>query len=216
MKGIYFICIGLFVSLTVSSQNREWQPKTREVIVNQGDSVMRFDILIKPESVKIDNNLIYYWHNKGQICFNQGDYAGELLNGEYLVFTRDKKLITKGEIEKGLRIGIWKNWYKDGTLKSVQNYSKGSLDGESTFYNEQGELITSFQYRQGEKVVEEKKGFNLFKSQNTADSTAIENVEEVKIETENEDKVTDSSEQNNSQVENVSEGRPRKPRTRNQ
>lgn len=156
-------------------QSVEWQPKTREVIVRQGDSSIHISLLIKEEPIKINNSLTYYWYNKGQINYNQGDFAGVLLHGEYLVFNKDKKLVTKGKVEKGLKVGTWKSWHDNGKLKSIENYSKGLLDGECSFFYWNGELIRQVYFKNGVQANEEKKGFSFFMPDNGNDSTNVEN-----------------------------------------
>jgi antitoxin component YwqK of YwqJK toxin-antitoxin module len=216
MKVIYSICLCFLVSLASWGQNREWQPKTRAIVANSGDSVVHFKILVETESVKLDNNLIYYWHNKGQICSNQGGYAGELLHGEYLVFNLDKKLITKGNLKEGLRIGVWKSWYENGNLKSVHEYSNGTLNGKSEFYSPQGKLNASYQYKKGEVVTDDNKGLSIFKSKETVDSTLIDNQEEKRTNDKSQEEVVVQSKKESPDKESRIEGRQRTARKRGQ
>lgn len=217
MKSISSICLCILLSMASYSQSIEWQPKTRAVVSSSGDSVVHFNILIKTETVKIDNNCVYYWHNKGQICSNQGGYAGELLHGEYLVFNQNKKLITKGNLKEGKKVGVWKSWYENGNLKLIQTFTNGLLDGNSEYYDRQGNLITSHQYKKGDLITEEEnKGFSLFKSQNTSDSTSVNNQHEIKASDNKQDREVVQPEKESSDSKKDVEGRKRTTRNRSQ
>ena len=56
--------------------------------------------------------------------------------------------------EKGVKTGVWKNFYSDGSLKEEEVYKNGILDGSSKSYSEKGNLINEKSYRDG-KLIEE-------------------------------------------------------------
>jgi len=109
--------------------------------------------------------------------FNQSTpYTGENL----CVYVKNGQLASKGEIKEGKRLGLWSHWlegsseiwrkeqYEDGSLvqethftyfdngqqKSSVSYKDGQLDGEMTFWNENGGIWKKEQYVDGSLVHE--------------------------------------------------------------
>jgi len=157
--------------LNINAQQYDWQPLTREVVISQGDSTIRAKILIKQENVNANENYMYYWHNKGRVNNNAGGYAGELLHGEYLVFDSQKRLITQGMFEDGLKEGIWKHWHPNGQLEWMQTYHKGLFDGEQKIFDVSGNLIAETNYKNGRLVAKEDKSFKITKWGNAKSET---------------------------------------------
>jgi len=46
--------------------------------------------------------------------------------------------------------GNWREFYKDGSLKVERNYKNGKLNGYVKLYNEEGKLVESIKYKEGE------------------------------------------------------------------
>ena len=59
--------------------------------------------------------------------------------GEYSVFYHNKKQKEKGKFENGKRIGKWKAYYENGSLKYEETYKKGELEN-GKFYTEDGKV----------------------------------------------------------------------------
>lgn len=163
----YFaLSIFVFINLFARAQKIELIPITREVIISTQDSTIRANVLIKEEKLVVNDRKNYHWHNKGQININKGGYSGELLHGEYLVFDKQKRMITQGTFEYGLLDGKWKYWYQNGNLKSVQTYQNGILHGEQMIYDNEGTLVTYNNFKDGKLVIEEEKIFGKEKKEN--------------------------------------------------
>ena len=155
--------------VVLQAQESSWEPFTREVNINAGDSLMIARILINHEKIKTDNNLTYFWYHGGKINANAGDFAGELLHGVYLTYDNRKNLITKGNYYYGLKDGTWKYWFPDGKLKRVINWHKGLLDGTSKIYNKEGVLVRTMEYKNGQL-----KGFPVFNKNDKEEEKAPE------------------------------------------
>jgi hypothetical protein len=133
--------ISYSLSGTLNAQTADWEPTTREIAVDYTDSLVRAHVLIRNISTEASGNLMYYWFNKSTICNNMGGFAGALLHGEYQVFDRNNRMITQGYFENGLKQGVWKFWYPDGTIKMQMKYRNGLPDREVKNYNSDGSLI---------------------------------------------------------------------------
>lgn len=70
-------------------------------------------------------------------------------NGEWMVRVGDN--IEKGRYNVGLKEGIWKEYYKNGVLKSQGNYVQGNPDGKFEIYYDNGKLKEEQYYVNGFK-----------------------------------------------------------------
>ncbi len=153
----FTLCNNLF------SQGPEWQPMIREIVVKYEDSTLRAHILIHKENIKTSDRLMYYWYNQEKINQNMGGYSGDLLQGEYLVFDKEKNLITQGNFERGLKHGTWKHWDASGVLMKSLDYHYGLVDGKVKIYNNEGKLVETKDYKTGEEQVRETGKMKIWK-----------------------------------------------------
>ena len=93
-----------------------------------------------------------------------GGYAGELLHGEYLVYDKEKNLITKGGFAYGLKQGIWKYWNSQGILRYTVEYKDGLLDGEYIRYKQDGEVDFIHKYQDGKRQSDHEGLMRIWKS----------------------------------------------------
>lgn len=163
MKLILSISI-LLTTLIAHGQYADWQAFTREVVISHEDSTTRANILIRPQTFKLDESLHYAWYNKGKINSNMGGYAGDLLQGDFLVFDKEKKLITQGMYVLGLKDGVWKYWYPNGNLRKVETWSQGRKHGIQKLFDIDGTLASQVDFKAGELVIEEEKKMKISKS----------------------------------------------------
>lgn len=91
------------------------------------DSVqeIRADILPFKKDPKIKNDRYYYWYMNNIIHSTQGGFNGQLLNGHYISFYKDKNLKEEGSFDRGLKNGQWKTWNAKGDLTAVTNWNEG-------------------------------------------------------------------------------------------
>lgn len=52
----------------------------------------------------------------------------------------------KGSFNQGLKTGVWKRWFEDGKLESIQDWKDGEKEGMLTVYNEEGKIIREYNY----------------------------------------------------------------------
>lgn len=143
MNNRYLILL-LFVVVGINnlwSQEIEWQPLTREIVINTGDTMVRARIVINSEKIKPSQELIYYWFNNGLINRNMGGYSGKLLHGSYQVFDKWQTMVVQGDFNMGLRDGEWKYWYTNGNLKRIESWKKGKKSNKVILFDEQGKLL---------------------------------------------------------------------------
>lgn len=137
----FFTCIGYSFG-----QDMPKEVRTREIIITYNDSIVRFNILLKASNVKAKTDLLYYWFSDEILHVNRGGYAGNLLQGKYLVFDRKMRLRTEGFYEQGLKTGIWKSWRESGELSSVIKWEDGQKNGKAQFFDNAGRLLKNCTY----------------------------------------------------------------------
>jgi hypothetical protein len=139
MRYLVFIIVVL-VSMNVFAQIPS-KLKHSEIIVNSKDSTIKANILLNKKKIHLHNNCIYYWYNSDKIESNVGGYYGKLLDGSYVVFDKQRNLVTQGVFDKGLKNRQWKTWYPDGNLKSIEKFKKGKKNGKAKYFSPDGKII---------------------------------------------------------------------------
>lgn len=187
MKRLYLTLLCIIFATIIFAQDYDSKYNTRTVIISTPDSVIKAKILNTKKDFKIDDELMYYWFSDDKMGSNRGGVNGNALHGTYTVYDSENRLMTRGEFRNGLKIGKWKRWYKNGELKSVENYSEGLKDDIQSYYNVNGEIVKEVDYKKGVKVDPKNDSFlkNLFKNKQqeeaVGDSTDSHNKEERKF-----------------------------------
>ncbi len=145
---ILMLTFCLFIQ--VSGQVKQ-EYETRQVIITYEDSIVHTGIITKQVSLKINPDLWYYWYFPDQINLNKGGYHGNLLHGPYIVFDNKKKMISAGNYDKGLKSGIWKTWYPNGNMKSLIIWNCGLLESKDIYFNPDGSIYQSIEYKHGKR-----------------------------------------------------------------
>jgi hypothetical protein len=139
--------IFITLSSSVYSQQKLEVAALNRVTLNRGDTTYQF-YAVKPLSrIKFDQNKNYSWFVKDTILITQSGYDGKLLHGEFKVFHPNKNIIEEGVYKNGLKEGLWRLWYANGTLKQTVHWSKGIVDGKFEEFDQGGKKIRSGFYR---------------------------------------------------------------------
>ncbi len=133
------------------SQNRlhEYQ-HIKHVSLDKGDSTIVFSVLIHGPELNFDVNKKYYWLQNSNIQVTEGDYAGNLLHGDYLVFGNNNILLTKGEFYSGVKHQLWKQWDVNGNISSIKVYKRGLPHGRWLDYHPKEHIIKQINYKNGQ------------------------------------------------------------------
>lgn len=76
-------------------------------------------------------------------------------NGTYKRFDKEGFLIFEGELENGLKTGVWTTWYDDVQVQEQRSYSNDVANGKWTYYYIDGSVKREEVYKNG-KLIEEK------------------------------------------------------------
>ena len=124
---------------------------------HSSDEVYDYDyhIYMKDKSIKYEDTLTYFWFKSQKIHSSQGNAGGKVLHGDYLAYYKNGQLAMRGQFEKGLKEGEWKEWREDGSIKRICTYSNGSLHGDFCEFDETGNTVHDGVYKKG---IEKEKG----------------------------------------------------------
>lgn len=116
-----------------------------------------------------ENKSLYYQHGKlfQEVNYVQGERSGLTRQFESdgrivkLMNYRRNVMISTETInqfdKKGLKTGVWKDFYPSGELQLVRSYLSDKLDGIYKEYNVQGQVIRTLRYSNGELVISDDK-----------------------------------------------------------
>ena len=66
---------------------------------------------------------------------------GRPKNGIFKEYFKDGTLSNLGQFSRGKKTGEWKYYLRNGLLKAVGKFSHGKMTGEWTWYRENGEVM---------------------------------------------------------------------------
>lgn len=142
MKKIF---IAVFISILLVSFT---DPYT---IKRVSDKDYRYEFYTTEKTNTIKNTKNYYWFKGGLIHSSQGGEAGQLLHDNFKKFYHSNQLAEQGRFKKGLKVGLWKTWFQNGTLETTQEFSNGFLSGNFQKFDAKGNLIEKGKFQQGKK-----------------------------------------------------------------
>jgi hypothetical protein len=115
------------------------------------DANFRYEFYTIEKIIKPNPNKIYYWFKGGAIHNAQAGVGGSLLNDSFVKMHLSNQLAEQGQFNKGLKIGLWKTWYINGKLQTIENWDKGFRTGNYIRYDENGILLEKGNYRWNKK-----------------------------------------------------------------
>ncbi|MCF8244941.1 MAG: hypothetical protein K9J37_11130 [Saprospiraceae bacterium] len=79
-------------------------------------------------------------------------YTNNVLNGRFAKLKNIRKT-EEGTFVEGILEGNFKKYYEGrDVVQQELNYKHNKLDGENIFYNDKGEVIMKYEYKDGEKI----------------------------------------------------------------
>ena len=122
--------IGLILTLAITSFVHQKQDlETREIILNNADTLHKIRILIKNPVFSPNQKKVYAWYQKQTLLETRGSWSGKLLHGRYEAFYPNNNLLSQGKYQNGYRIGIWQKWYPDGEIQEKVQWEDGLKHG---------------------------------------------------------------------------------------
>jgi hypothetical protein len=80
------------------------------------------------------------------------DNDGRLKNGVYKEYFKDGTLSCAGKYSHGEKAGQWKYYLRNGVLRAIGRYSGGKMTGEWKWYRENGKLMQTGSFEDEKKV----------------------------------------------------------------
>ncbi|MBL4707490.1 MAG: hypothetical protein JKY48_03510 [Flavobacteriales bacterium] len=149
-KAVSILTMLLFASgLLVGQENYEVSTR-KDIKIVKNDSIILAEVSRITTEIELDNFKRYYWYYKGKIQSNLGGFHGNLLDGKFELFKKEK-LILKGSFANGLKTGEWKAWTEEGGYEQTYQWKEGRLDGEAISYLPSGAKKEVFNFKEGQK-----------------------------------------------------------------
>ncbi|WNM19467.1 toxin-antitoxin system YwqK family antitoxin [Flavobacterium capsici] len=139
--------IFLFFSLYCNLQFITETPLRKKIV----DKDFKYEFYVTKKIPEIRANRTYYWFKGGAIHTSEYGISGEVLNDDFEKFYLNNQIAEKGKFNKGLKVGVWKNWHPNGKLSTYQYYDEGIKNGAFYKYNENGILVEKGKYRRDKK-----------------------------------------------------------------
>lgn len=124
------------------------EPRLKKKI---SDKEFRYEFFVTDKAPEVKEGRTYFWFKAGSIHQSEYGISGELLDDVFEKFYLSNQLAEQGEFRKGLRVGVWKTWHSNGTMKSYEYWDNGLKRGMSFLYDEQGHLILKGRYKSDKK-----------------------------------------------------------------
>jgi antitoxin component YwqK of YwqJK toxin-antitoxin module len=142
VKNLLIVCLVMCFVFNLTAQDLK-DPLTgmiNRVYVQYGDSLAEAYYYRGDKTIKPKDDNIYYWYGVQDFKHTRGGFDGKILHGEFVMFYRNKDLLSKGNFKYGLKQGEWKTWYIGGERKSKEKWHNGKLIGSAYYYGLNGKL----------------------------------------------------------------------------
>jgi antitoxin component YwqK of YwqJK toxin-antitoxin module len=134
-----------------NSQLNKLPETTNSFTIAKADSVIKGSLATEQKRIAYDNTKYYHYLLNQEVKVTQGGASGKLLNGKYEVFDKQMSILKSGSLKDGLKIGEWKDWHTNGSLKRRVQYKRGVEHGHYFEYNSQGRLRITGKFKNGLK-----------------------------------------------------------------
>lgn len=103
-----------------------------------------------------------FFHDNGTVRL-EGNFSNDLKDGYFKEYDEDGKLIATSKWIEGekqedavelVRLEVAKDYYPDGSVKTMQTYRNGVAQGVRRDYDQEGNIVSGALYQDGEKVGE--------------------------------------------------------------
>lgn len=145
-----YVCPCLFVLCIFNAQGQNFEvPINRKVIDEKGFKEIVYTTKKTPYP---NTDQMYHWYKARGVHTSQGNYAGELLDGEYLRYFPDNQLAEKGSFKNGLKVLVWNTWHQNGNLSTRSVWKNGKISGKYIEWDSVGNITETGRYRKGIKI----------------------------------------------------------------
>ncbi len=112
----------------------------------------------RDEKLKIKHGAFEYYTDKG-IIKEKGHYENNKKEELWLIFAKNRMIISKGYYQNNKKNGLWEYFMENGVLTSKGEYLKGKRTGSWVFYDNTGSMTDKSNYIHGKLSGEELKWY---------------------------------------------------------
>lgn len=135
MSFRYFIQYSFIALIALSVLTGSKRPMLTRITINSADSLVSTWAVATDKNIKTKTGTSYFWYYNNIIHFTDGGYSGKLLHGTYVSKFPNGQLKIYGQFKYGVKEGEWKQWYANGNIKEIAEYSNGVMHGKHILYN---------------------------------------------------------------------------------
>jgi len=99
---------------------------------------------------------IVYNTNEDRDTILIGEYKNGLKHGVWKTFYPNGSLKERRFYKKGLKVGLYEGFYKDGAKNFVFMFKNGEYNGTNSLWTKDGQLIEEFNYKMGREFGSQK------------------------------------------------------------
>jgi antitoxin component YwqK of YwqJK toxin-antitoxin module len=115
------------------------------------DMNFRYEFYTSTKEIKPKSARVYFWFKGGTIHSATSGVSGQLLNGSFKKFYHSNQLAEEGKYKNGLKVGLWKSWFENGNLKTIQYWKSGIQSGFCEIFDVSGTVLEKGKYKKGQK-----------------------------------------------------------------
>ena len=119
----------------------------KEIVINQDEQTMKFNVCSTSEQVKHKKNVMYHWYDDNKMHKNRGQHSGHLMHGEVKKYNRSGDLVEQGQMKYGVKKGLWVKWHKNGEVAQLTKWDRGMKDGKELHFDTNGQLVLKKFYK---------------------------------------------------------------------
>ncbi len=149
-KGyIPFLLLMLFVLSANNLLGQTFELSVHRKVIN--DKGGREIVYVTDKTPEPKGKRMYHWYKSRKVHTSQNNYAGELLDGEYLKYYPDSQLAEKGVFKNGLKVSVWNTWHQNGRLATRSLWKSGRISGRFVKRDSLGNTLETGTYKKGFK-----------------------------------------------------------------
>ena len=115
------------------------------------DANFRYEFYTSTKEIKPKASKMYFWFKGGAVHNATSGVSGQVLNGNFKKFYHSNQLAEEGNFKYGLKVGLWKTWFENGTIKTTQYWNGGLQTGLYYAYDATGNVVEKGNYKKGKK-----------------------------------------------------------------
>ncbi|UII80119.1 toxin-antitoxin system YwqK family antitoxin [Flagellimonas sp. CMM7] len=140
----------LFVLFTDQAFGQTFEQYANRKVINEKG--YKEIVYITDKTPQAKGKRSYHWYKSRKVHASQNNYAGKLLDGDYVRYYPSNQLAEKGYFENGLKVALWTTWHSNGKVASAMRWKNGRRNGKYIQRDSLGTIVELGTYKKGLKT----------------------------------------------------------------